>query len=51
MNKVGKIKDKNISLTEKSELDVELSIIVEKNMLPPKIAEDMNLQRRTIQWH
>jgi flagellar protein FlaD len=39
MKKVGKIKDKNVSLTEESELDVELSIIVEKNMLPPKIAE------------
>ncbi len=39
MKKVGKIREKNVSLVEEFDLDAELSIIVEKNMLPSRIAE------------
>ena len=39
MKKVGKTGDKNVSLTEEFDLDVELATIVEKNMLPSRIAE------------
>jgi len=39
MKKVGKIREKNVSLAEEFDLDVELSTIVEKNMLPSRIAE------------
>lgn len=39
MKKVDKMREKYAMISEEFDLDVELSTIVEKNMLPPRIAE------------